>query len=620
MNIDRIAGRAWILPILVLWVTLGICLMADAVDGQTTYSTQVIDVTQTTVTSTTTTTVYDGGQRVYLPKTQVFGSPSIPKKKWICRRCIITVGSGPEFDYASIQDALDNAPLKATIRVAAGTYEESIVIQNEVRLLGVQHKTDPAGSTSRGPESEIIGDVIVAADGATVSGFKLDGYQIIIAGAQHVTVGYNILLGSTGWGAIHIGNTASGFSGPSHHAHILRNALFGAETYGIFNVANDGVIIRHNHIENTRRSNKAAGNAIDCANHAGTGIWIFNNTVVAPEGKGINYWAGPGVRVEGNHISKAGDEAVFTDTVAHIKNNTIDGSDKLGIGLLTQNTRKSSVWNNMVLNCQLDGIWIEGDRTRVTRNEISGITYAAVNVRFGTEKVSIRDNDVSFSSTGVESYGKANIQKNIIDQCTRGVSFYTNDSAGSRVINNKISHIDFDGIWIDAEDVNVSRNRIRDVVYAAINIRSGADKALIGNNTLSSNGSGVDVLGSSTTGNRVVRNELDQNDWGIRLFGADQNLIYKNKIDDSAQVGILLDTASSGNRIIRNRIKASGVCDIDDQGFDNVWKHNHYETACHLTAGNDSEEGIEEEPEEEDEEAEGTEEDEGDEEEKKSDD
>ena len=84
----------------------------------------------------------------------------------------LLVGSG---GYDTIQEAIDAASPGDTIEIAAGTYDEHVVIDKAVTLLGANAGIG-GNDDSRGPESVVTGGVKVQAGGpVTVDGVEISG-------------------------------------------------------------------------------------------------------------------------------------------------------------------------------------------------------------------------------------------------------------------------------------------------------------------------------------------------------------------------------------------------------------------------------------------------------------
>ena len=84
---------------------------------------------------------------------------------------ILLVGLG---GYDTIQQAINAAANGDTIMVAPGTYNESLLVNKDVTILGANAGIAP-DDLGRGVESLITGGVNVSADGVTIDGVMISG-------------------------------------------------------------------------------------------------------------------------------------------------------------------------------------------------------------------------------------------------------------------------------------------------------------------------------------------------------------------------------------------------------------------------------------------------------------
>jgi hypothetical protein len=144
------------------------------------------------------------------------------------------VGSGQSDPYSvvycSIQDAITDATAGDTIEVAAGTYTETVAVDEQVTLLGANQDVGP--DKPRGGESVIDGMVKITADAVTVDGFKLTNSGIEISDASNSALNVKVrcnILENAAWadGAVDLngGNRCDG-------GYIGYNTISGASGYG----------------------------------------------------------------------------------------------------------------------------------------------------------------------------------------------------------------------------------------------------------------------------------------------------------------------------------------------------------------------------------------------------
>jgi len=205
----------------------------------------------------------------------------------------IFVDDDGDWDYTSIQAAIDNASVEDTVKVYDGTYFENLTVNKSISLIG-----NGPGSTM------IIGDnttavINITADNITVSGFtitegrwgtrvfsnnnsfydndftnNLFGIRLEFCGNN--TIKDNIFsfnyTGISGW-------FYTGISGWfAHQNHIINNTIFGNNYTGIDFQNSDNNTLRDNNLSNNRRGMSLFN---------GGNYTVINNTFYSNEFWGI---------------------------------------------------------------------------------------------------------------------------------------------------------------------------------------------------------------------------------------------------------------------------------------------------------------------------------------------
>ena len=430
----------------------------------------------------------------------IFGlSSQMPTEVWVSN-----TGSdsnyGTESDpFATIQRGINSVSPDGTVTVAAGTYDENVALNKSITLLGAKQDVDPAGSTDRGDESIIGGQVTITADNAIFNGFKLTTSYIAVGydHAHNVNISYNILEDvSAEWGAIHLHGVASG---PSYHqadgAYIGYNTISGAVGHGIWTVGNDDVTIEYNHVLNCSQ------NAIEALNHVGTGVKILNNTVTSPGSKGINYWGGDGAVISGNNISDSVDEGIalstghVDDVVSH---NTIDNAGRFPILAATRAVISENTITNSTDGIRVDYVGSsEANRVEVINNTVSYIKYSGINI------------------TGAYTY----VYNNTVHHC----NYYGEDGLGDW---------DYASIHLEptATDCIIDGNAVSDGING---IQTWANNTTITNNEIYD--MGLTYAEEKDVDGRIYKNSaiLIGSNWGDGDIDPTGIVIEKNNIHDN---------------------------------------------------------------------------------------
>jgi len=427
-------------------------------------------------------------------------------------------------DHSTIQAAITAASSNDTVQVALGTFNESPTIDKCLVLLGSRAGVDPAGSTNRGNETTITGQLTIAAtaDGAIVNGVRLDGGRLHINGADDVYAGYNIIVNSNYHG-IYIDLSSPG-------AQVVYSTVSHPNWDGIINAGNDDVVISHNHITGVTDQR-----VIESSNHTGTGIEITYNIISAcTNNKGINYWGGPGAVISNNQVFGSAHEGIYTDTKANVEYNIVNTCGYAGIIMANYNGTDtgSVVNNNQISFSAAAGILVHDNVSPISicSNDISdcetnGIIVYKAAVADETERSVITGNTISLTKTeGIVVHGRAytDISDNTLSECNYAgdwdyasihVGEYGGENADYCTITDNIVSDGINGIQTWANYVTITDNEIYDMglIYPDQSNQDGRDYVnagiVVGSNW------GVDDY--DPVGIVITRNSIHDNYWGL---------------------------------------------------------------------------------------------------------
>jgi len=340
--------------------------------------------------------------------------------------------------FSSIQDAIDFAPADSTINVEAGNYEESLVIDKSLTLIG-----NP-GDESIGPDASAplifyCGKVIrIEASEVSVSGFVLDGQDcsdLIIRLGTNVT-GVTISDNETrygfrgiGFGGGNSGDAAGSSTVDNNYIHsnntgiridsgsnnIIQNNTISGNGEGIllsanFSTPNGNQILNNQITENdygvyvddtgtlTISDNIISNNYYEgiYLNYATSTLDITRNTVESNQNGGssgiyINQITSGNANISENTISSNGSYGIYINGVDNtsevlIDGNTIESNSSVGIYLA------NSVTNTTITNNTLQNNGTQTISTGIVVDSASG-NKAHENTISGNGDIEVQNND-----------------------------------------------------------------------------------------------------------------------------------------------------------------------------------------------------------------------------------
>lgn len=510
---------------------------------------------------------------------------------------------------ASINDAI--ALTKAgtgTVTVAAGTYNEDIILNKDVTLQGANAGISAKGGARVGETILNAGTtsngVSITASRATLDGFTIMGgvNNVSVTNGVGVSVINNILtdasmagiLASRASGIIVQNNKITGAAGAktgvsvkaSPTSNVLTNLIDSFETSIVIDDS-ERTFARFNELTNIAKH----GVSVIASDRAE----VTANTIIAAGLNGIDINRGESVRVLNNTISDAGGSGIFvrSSRLATVSQNIISDSTKTAIdvrgsrdGVILSNTitrskshaievrgsRTANVAFNIIDASGEDAIVLNGSRDgRVHRNTIKNSTGHAVIVS-GTSDAHVTDNVINHTTgDGIHADGANAIEIAENEINNAGLNAITAVNIGpAQIIDNMIGTLITSitkghGIEVESSDgVDVLRNTLNGIDANAISI-SGSDSTTITHNEIDNvgaagihlNGGGLGDVSSNKIGLIGGKNNVKGN--GVRLDGATNVTVSFNEIENTVSNGISMTNASHGAKVDENTISNIGA-------------------------------------------------------------
>lgn len=344
----------------------------DVVDGGDGFDTFI----QTSVLSAASFFSQDGAFSVSISATEtdtLTGVETVVAGPAGSEKTFLLVGNG---GYATIQAAIDAAAAGDTIVVAAGTFNEDLVVNKALTIVG--NNVGNSGNAIRNDESVLNGTITLSADGVTLDGFKV---AVAAVGATPATQGVNnsliliqggnatvqnMVIERSGGLAASDANNVAGIRVQGTGADIVNNLIrnpgadlggFGAARAGF----NQGV---YGDVPNSSDMNVSGNSFVNLRTAVGAD-YVSAQTII-----------------DGNEVSKTGSgvsvgsPSTISDFTAVITNNQFDLVPG-GTGLNLQNLAVGATINNsLALNTGtqdgVDALTILGSRAAGSGDNLSG--------------------------------------------------------------------------------------------------------------------------------------------------------------------------------------------------------------------------------------------------------
>lgn len=431
-------------------------------------------------------------------------------------------------DKAKIAQGLNIINTNGTIDVAAGTYNEHLVVDKAGVTINGANK-GVSGNGVRGAET-IINPMspgfTVTADNVTIDGMSIanalgaDGYGLYVTGADNVTLKNNVIK-NTSQSGIYILN--------SNNATITDNNVGATGAAG--NIQVDGIrLVRGNNAAIT-------GNTVSNVGTEGTGT-----------GSGIYAVLSNGLNISGNTVSNTVWDGVklVGSNDAVVEKNTITNVGRAGVSVAVSND--VTVQNNILTNSGYWGVWAQASKgLDILRNNIDGVkTEHGVYVDGGDAVVISGNtiNDTKLSGIHVDNALTADMTSLMIDE---------------NIISNTGSH----GVWVyGAAGATVSSNligQLGNIGGDGIRIIGSNGSVVIGNRIAStipavSNGSGSGIYSLMNDNIVITMNDVSNTAWdGIKIQGGNANLVAMNTISNVGRAGVAA-YQTTGSQISQNSI------------------------------------------------------------------
>jgi parallel beta-helix repeat protein len=442
--------------------------------------------------------------------------------------------TGSDGAYTSVQDAINASKDGDTLFVYQGTYNENIVVNKTINLIGENMDL----TTINGSDTGDV--VIVSADFVNISGFTIK------------------CGGPGGWSNMVSGTKLENVSNCKIFDNIILDCYVGINLYYTY--------------ENNVNGNNISYNE--------DGIWLLHSSDNVITYNTLTY----------NAIAINGENSGSNNTISH----NILSNNEEGIWLLY--TSDNVVSNNNCTSTDWFGIYLDTtDNISVINNTCSG-GFTGIDI-CDSSNITIIGNTLSLNSDyGISAQNSFYIDaynNNISDSWYGIYLFYT---WFGNISHNNITSKEVGIELVALSWINATHNDVRDAVHG-IRFWSGYEDNIIANNSLSNNTYGIWYDGSyyDTINNNIVfdneygihiwwsndilisHNQVFGNDYGIYYWENTYNTNLTNNNVSDNEYGIFLDKSDNDNNLIMENLVSNNEYAINiSQSNNNAIYHNNF--------------------------------------------
>ena len=440
-------------------------------------------------------------------------------------------------------------------------YEENVVVDKSIDLIGIDNPTIRAGGTYV---------VKIESDWARIDGFVIEGNSaqngIYVENAARCRI-VNCTITNT---------TRMGIHFSSSHNNTVQNNVIYDTTYGIYAGWSLGNRIIDNEIYSTNYAvylyrSSLATISDNTIHNNGEGIYmealeqstIYNNSIFNNTGDGIHMISSTNrntilenlIRNNSNgiHLEISNSNIIINNTLLQNSASAIYIEDFSHSNTIRENTMSYNTYGLNFVNSSNNGILY---------NDIENNQYGIYSVSSSSNVFQINTicNNTGVGISFLSSSNNNLIYSTVIRNNSGGIYIYS--SLNNTIEENNIILNNGEGIYLQYSmsgfpGVNrITNNTIALNNGTAIYIVS-SDGNIISRNAIYGNGGEGIKLYSSSDENNITHNTIYNNSYGIYLSRASYNTIINNTIYHTSEHGIALFSYSSENDIIANTVNDS---------------------------------------------------------------